>query len=142
MKWFVRHFLREIQGRLASLIDEIFRKPTMLLFPRQLVQLHQRHLDDLMPRITMPFSFFRSEGTVNQIHIPQHGIEEPALPRRPIIRDRRLQHMSRAVELMIVSQIGPALRKTMDDIIGIQVSVRLLRTDDLIHGLIHRSLQG
>ena len=59
---------------LAPLVDKIPRETAVLLLPGQIIELHERHLDDLVTRVAMELPLFRAEGLIDQVHIPQHGI--------------------------------------------------------------------
>ena len=58
-----------------------------------------------------------------------------------MVGDGRLDHVPGAVELMVVAQVCKTLVKPVDDVVGIQVPIRLLGAGDEGDELLERLLQ-
>ncbi len=89
----------------------------------------------------MQFPLFRSERPVYAVRKPDNHIQKFTFPCTLIISYSCLDHMSGAVKLMVVHQVRPPLIETINNIIGIQIPVRLLCRRDDIDRLVRRTLQ-
>ena len=130
------YFLTEVIGLLAPLIDEVFRQTQVALLAGDIGQLYQGHLNNLVARIALELSLLGSEQTVHQVRVPPHGVQQLILTCGLIVGDSPFHQVSQAVQLVVVGQVGEAVLQAVDDIIGVQVPVRLLGGTDKVDGFI------
>ena len=135
------HLLAEIVGFLAPLIDKIFGQTQISLFLGNLVQFYQCQLNNFMSRISVQLSFLGSDALLYQIHIAHQRFEQLVLSGGLIVSDGPFQKMSQTVQLMVVHQTGKTFVQSVDDIIGIQITVGLLGSAYNVDGFIGGALQ-
>ena len=114
----------------ATHIDEVLGKRKTFLVSCSMVKPKQRQFNLRMSRISL--MAFRYKMLVNMRCILLHHTKKLVFPGGFIVGNRRLHHMSGAVQLMSLQQICPTLILILDGIVGIQVSVRILCSFDLI----------
>ena len=131
----------KIIGTSAPLIHEEIAQIQILFLSGGLIEPHQRHLRNLMSRISLAFSLLRSKIIVYVIRKPFRRIEKLILARSLIIRHRPLSQMAKAVQFMMVSEVGEDLVFPVDDVVGIQISVLLLGRADNIYGIVRPFFQ-
>ena len=101
--------------------------------PRLAEQLHQRRLDLRMAACPQAFPpFGRPEDPVNVVRESPGHAKQAIAPRRPLMRDRRLDQVARAVQLVHVLEVGPAFSRFLEHEVGVQVAVWLLGGGDLL----------
>src|SRR5262249_12203798 len=81
----------------AALLDELPGQPQVLLSPGLAVQLNEGGLDDGMPVQPLPRTEERAGQVIGE---PCRAVYEPGRASRPGVRDRRLEQVTRAVELV------------------------------------------
>jgi len=91
------------------------------------VEFDQCQLDLLMTVRLLPLACgFRPEDIAHQVREPGRDGEETRTPCCPVVRNRRLNHVSAAVELVLFLQIRPPIAHAIDRKVGIEVPVLIL----------------
>ena len=78
----------------SPLIDEIQTQIPIFLLSGHLVQPRQRHLGNLMTRISVQFAGFRTDLSGDALGVPAGCTEQPVFPGRLGIGSRSLNQMS------------------------------------------------
>ena len=94
-----------------------------------------------MPRIAVQLALLGPQHSVDGVHIADHGVQQLPLAGDLEVRHGGLDQVTGTVELMVVLQIGPAPFQAIDDVIGVQIAVRLLGRDHLVDRAIDGRLQ-
>ena len=76
----------------------------------------------------------RAEARVQIVREAAGDREEPLFAGRPTVRDRGLEQMSGAVELVAVGEVRPAASRFRDLVVRVQVAVRALGGGDDVDG--------
>ena len=133
--------LCKIQRCLPPLVNEIFGKLQMFFILCHLIESHKGHLRYLMTGISGFLTGRISYIFINTIYIANGCVQKFPFSGCLIIGYSTFHHMTQAVELVVIHKVCKAFFQTIQNIIGVQIPVRLLcRTDD-INGLIRRCLQ-
>ena len=144
--FFVQFYIRMILFvKVIWTFSTLFYKETaqiqIAFFSCHFVETHQCHLCDLMSRIAFALAFFRSKIVINIVCKTHGGFQQFVLAGCLIIGHRTLCQVSEAVQFVVVTEIGENLIFSVDDVIGVQVSVFLLGCADDINGLICQFFQ-
>ena len=108
---------------MAAFVDELPGQPQVLFGPGLAVQLNESGLDDGMTIQPLPRTEERGGQVIGE---PSRGVDEPSRASRPGVRDRRLEQVARAVQLVRPLQLRvPLLAGDLD--VRVQVPVWLLR---------------
>ena len=90
------------------------------------VELYQCQFNLLMSGVTPFLSFAGAEYLTDQICIFPGDVQDLRLPGGLIVSSRCLYHVPCCIKLVSFYQIRPLLRRLIDCVVGVQVSVRLL----------------
>ncbi len=134
-------FLFEELRVLSALPDEIFGQCEVVLIAGHLVHPEQSEFDLLVAGHAVLFALFRSDMPTDAVREPLTDFQERILPGRLKIRDRGLHHMAGAVQLVTFLQILKFMIWLLQNKIGIEIPVLLLRRRDGGNDLIHPRLQ-
>ena len=134
-------FFIKKQRLLSSLVNKVFCQLQMSLVFCNIVQSTKSHLRHFMSGISGNFSFFCSQMFINAVHISHRNIQELSLSGCLIISHCPFCHMSETIQLMVVHKIGKSFFKTVNDVVGIQITVGLLSLSDKVNGLVCGFLQ-
>ena len=115
-------------------IDEERRQIEILRLPRRVPELHQRDLQLLVtgrcelrhhvPRVVHEYGL-----DVSRVFL--HQTEKARVPHRIVIGDRRLDQMTRTVQLVVVP-VREAMRRIDHGVVNVEVAVRMLVFLDLV----------
>src|SRR5262245_19869314 len=120
-------FCVEIVWSFAALVDEISGKIKIALVMSDAVRLQERDLDFLMPAITVLLALARSEHRVDVVDVAQHDIEQAPPAGDLEIGYGAFEHVTCAIKLVIVSEVGPALVGFPADVPAVEIAVGQLR---------------
>lgn len=87
----------EVIGPLPPLLNKKARQAEICFLTGHLIQTHQCHFRDLVPRIALTFPLLGPEAARDIIGKTFCGVQQPALPGRLIISDCALRQMAEAV---------------------------------------------
>ena len=99
----------------------------ILLFAGHPVKLYQRKFNLLMSGITFFLSFAGTEYSADQIRIFPGDVKNLRLPGGLIVSNRCFYHVSCRVKLVSFHQVRPLFVWLVDCVVGVQVSIGLLR---------------
>ena len=134
-------FFIKKQGLPASLVNKVFGQLQVPLIFCNIIQGAESHLRYFMAGISGYLPFFCSQMFINTVGVSHCNIQKLSLAGCLIISHCRLGHMSQAVQFMVVHQVGKSFLQTVNDIVGIQIAVRLLSLSDKLNSLVCRLLQ-
>ncbi len=124
------------QGALSPLVYEIGRKIKVLLLSGRVEKTDERHLKNRMAGITVRLPFPRTNRPRGAVHRPPRYIQIGVFAGGRRIGDRALHKVPKAVQLMVVLQVGKAFLYVSKNIEGIDVAVIHLRRSYQADGLI------
>ena len=123
----------------ATVLDEEAGQLQVAFLAGGSPQLDKRQLNLRMSGIAHALG--RSEDRVDVIgQLGRHG-EKVGLARGMEMSHSRLDHVPRAVQFMIVAQVGPAPAWFLDDIVTVQITIGQLRCRKLGDDLVEASLE-
>ncbi len=127
------------EGLCAALVNEVARKLKHYGIAGRVVHAHQCQLDLLMSGIAVQLALVRTQHAVYVIRHARHYVKQRLFAGRLVVRARGLHHVTRAVQFVIVAQVGPALAGLLDNVVCVQIAVGLLcaayKRDCLVAGL-------
>ena len=129
------------QRLLTSLVNKIFCQLQMLLIFRDIIQGAEGHLCYLMAWIPGDLAVFHAKMVIDAVCIADSNIQESPFSCSLIICYCRLGHMPQTVQLMMIHKIGKSFFQTIDNIVGVQISVRLLGLSNQLNRLVCSFLQ-
>ncbi|KJR89790.1 uncharacterized protein SPSK_05984 [Sporothrix schenckii 1099-18] len=119
-----------LAGRVAALLDKIRGQVVRLLAARGPVHAHEGQLNLRVAAVAVALVRVRAKGVVDVPHVLVHGLHQPVVFVVGAVRQRGLDQMAGVVQLVHVSQIGPALARRDHGVVDVEVAVRLLRAAD------------
>ena len=125
----------------TSLVDKIFSQLFVFFITRNLIQTDKCHLCNLMSRISLAFSFFRTKMSCCIICKTSCCFQQFVFSGSFIICNGSLDQMTHTIQFMMILQICENLIFSVDNIIGIQISVILLSCTHDIDGSVCDCLQ-
>ena len=114
----------------AALVDEVVREVEILPLPGRPREAAERQLDLLVAGVAAHLAALAAERLRDQVRVAAHRVEEEALARRLEVRDGGLHEVARAVELVPVVEVRPALLRLDEREVRVEVAVGPLRGDD------------
>lgn len=125
---------------IAAHIHEKFDHIQIAPLARKIVKLDKRQLDLLVSRGEEGGALLLDKHTLDEIYVAKHGAVEFVLARCLVIRDSRLQKMSRAVKLVTIAH-GKALPRLYHGIVDIEISVLPLIGNQIVDNAVSQRLK-
>ena len=122
--------LHVVVGLAAALVDEVGGEIEPLLLARRPGEAAERQLDLLVPGVAALLPAPAAERLRDEARVAAHRVEKEALARRLEVRDGGLHEVARAVELVPVVEVRPALLRLDEGEVRVEVAVGPLRGDD------------
>src|ERR1035438_7052171 len=83
----------------------------------------------------------RAKNRINVVGIPGCDVQESLFARGLVARDGSLEHVARAVKLVTVTKVGPALAGLLDREVAVEVAIGLLRPGEQADDFVELRLQ-
>lgn len=112
----------------AALVNKILREAQVARLACGAIQLNQRQLDLLVAAVAMHLARPAPKGGINVIGVAAHDLQQLTFVGGVMMRDGGLDQVSGAVQLLAISQVGPAPVCLDGEVMGIEVAIRRLRT--------------
>ncbi len=125
----------------ASFVDKIGRQFEVAPRSGAAVQFHEGKLDLLVARVAACLSIAGAEAAVNVIRKPADRVEKAASPRSRMVRHSGLDPVAGTVQLMGVTQVGPACRRVFHGEVAVHVAVVPLRLEKEVNDLVGQTLE-